>query len=232
MNGPEKTTAPEFRRHVPGKLDALGSGPAWTDVLVDVYTRNRKEESILVPAVAEPLIVWIVSGSAVVEEREFDGPWSARSVSPGDFFLTTSPTPYELRWRVTSSEPFQVCQVYISLPTFARAFKEIFGTDTQVPSLRDVSGERDAIVSALVDLLRVELASQPASPLYVRGIAQSLAVHLIRTYPDASGSERSRRGELPAFKLRRIINLLEANLDEEFQLARLAEEAGVSQFHL
>jgi len=33
------------------------------------------------------------------------------------------------------------------------------------------------------------------------------------------------RVELPAFKLRRITNLLEAQLDEEFQLARLAEEA-------
>jgi AraC family transcriptional regulator len=125
MRGPAKTTAQEFRHHVPGKLDALGSGAAWTDVLIDIHTRNRVEESILVPVVAEPLIVWIVSRTAIVEEREFDGPWTANSVTAGDFFLTTSPTPYELRWRVTSQEPFQVCQIYIGLPTFARALKEI-----------------------------------------------------------------------------------------------------------
>jgi len=35
----------------------------------------------------------------------------------------------------------------------------------------------------------------------------------------------------PAFKLRRITNLLEAHLDEEFQLVQLAEEAEMSEFH-
>jgi AraC family transcriptional regulator len=65
----------------------------------------------------------------------------------------------------------------------------------------------------------------------VRAIAKSLAVHLIRTYPDSTGSARMRRGELPVFELRRITNLIEAHRDEEFQLVRLAEEAGMSESH-
>ena len=32
------------------------------------------------PAVPEPLIVWILSGTAVVDEREFGGPWQANLV--------------------------------------------------------------------------------------------------------------------------------------------------------
>lgn len=37
----------------------------------------RKKSSA---CVAEPLIVWVVSGSALVEEREFGGEWSGRLV--------------------------------------------------------------------------------------------------------------------------------------------------------
>jgi len=42
---------------------------------------------------------------------------------------------------------------------------------------------------------------------------------------------REQRGGLPAFKLRRVTDLLETHLDEEFSLGRLAREAGVSEFH-
>jgi AraC family transcriptional regulator len=232
MNGAEKTTAEEFRKHIPGELESLGSGPAWTDILVEVHTRNRVEDSILVPAVAEPLIVLIVSGSALVEEREIGGEWSGKSVSAGDFFLTTSPTPYELRWQVTSREPFRTCHVYIGLPTFARAMREILGVEVEVPVLREIYGQQDATLSAFIELLRGELALQKsASPLYISGLAQSLAIHLVRNYHDPDQPSRARRGELPAFKLRKIIALLESGLDEEFELASLAEEAGMSEFH-
>jgi len=86
------------------------------------------EEGILVPAVAEPLLVWILSGSALVEERDFGGTWTGREVAAGEFFLTTSPTPYELRWKVTSAENFENLLAYVGLPVFARALNEVRST--------------------------------------------------------------------------------------------------------
>ena len=184
------------------------------------------------PAVAEPLIVWILSGSALVEEREFGEAWTGRTVTAGEFFLTTSPTPYELRWKVTGRDPFITSHIYISLPTFARALKDVLGPEAKVPALREVFGERDDTLSALLDQLRLELTARPsASPLFVQGIAQSLAVHLVRTYPDPHGSDLTRRGELPAFTLRKIAARLQAHLDQDFQLAQLADEAGMSESH-
>jgi AraC family transcriptional regulator len=91
---------------------------------------------------------------------------------------------------------------------------------------------RDPILTALLDQLRTELISHtPASPLFVQSIAQSLAVHLVRTYTDPNAVKHEPRGGLPAFKLRKVTNLLEAHLEEEFQLAPLAQEAGMSEFH-
>jgi len=231
MTLPEKTSAEAFGQRVPGTLIAA-TGPPWTEVLVEIYARRRVEECIVVPAVAEPLIVWVVSGSALVEEREFGGIWTGRNVTAGEFFLTTSSTPYELRWKATSPENFENLLAYIGLPIFARALKEVLGIDAEAPNLREVFGERDAVLSALLEQLRTELTSgRSASPLFVQGIAQSLAVHLVRTYAASNSAGREQRGGLPAFKLRKVTNLLETHMDEELPLARLAEEVGLSEFH-
>jgi hypothetical protein len=52
---------------------------------------RRVEEGVLVPAVAEPLLAWILPRSALVQERDFGG--TCRSPPAGGFFLTTPPTP-------------------------------------------------------------------------------------------------------------------------------------------
>ena len=150
----EKTSAEEFGQHCPGTLIAASAGPAWTDVLVEIYARRRVEESIIVPAVAEPQIVWILSGSARVEEREFNGAWRGREVKAGEFFLTTTPTPYELRWKVTSAANFVTMVVYIGLPVFARALEEAARRVSATPVLREVFGETDAVLSSFLELLR------------------------------------------------------------------------------
>jgi hypothetical protein len=64
---PPSTSAEAFHQYIPGRLLATGSGPSWKDVLVRVYTMQRIEGGTIMPAVAEPLIVWFLSGSAVIE---------------------------------------------------------------------------------------------------------------------------------------------------------------------
>ncbi len=224
-----KTSAEAFGQQVPGVLLAAGTGSSWSDILVEIYARQRVEDRLLVPAVAEPLIVWILSGSVLVEERD-GGAWTGRTVSAGEFFLTTSPTPYELRWRVTSPENLETLHAYLSLPVLARAHEEVLGV-AEVPRLREVFGARDPVLSALLEQLRSELLSRSRpSALFIQGIAQSLAVHLVRTYPEPGGGLGA-RGRLPAFALRKIIALLEARLAEGVPLVKLAEEVGYSAFH-
>jgi AraC family transcriptional regulator len=168
MTHPERTSAEEFRQYVPGNLISVGGGQAWKDLLVEIHSRQRVEESLVVPAVAEPMLVWILSGTVQFEERELRGKWRANRIEAGSFFLTMSPTPYELRWQVIGAEPFEVMHVFIGLPIFSKAIKDVLGVEADAPTLREVSGERDPILTALLDQLRTELISHtPASPLFV-----------------------------------------------------------------
>jgi AraC family transcriptional regulator len=67
--------------------------------------------------------------------------------------------------------------------------------------------------------------------LFVRGIAQAIAVHLARNYVALTEALHGETSSLPGFKLRRITDWMAEHMAEEFSLARLAEQAGMSEFH-
>jgi AraC family transcriptional regulator len=227
-----RTSAQALAEQLPGKLLVGSKGGAWKDLLVQVSSLQHVEEGFIVPAVAEPLIVWILSGAAIVEERELNGRWSANTVECGDFFLTTSATPYELRWRATGTKPFEVMHVYVGRSVFERARKDVFGESAIAPRLREISGQKDRSLSLLLELLHRELMSQQGrGNLLVHSLAQALAVHLVRTYADLDATRREQRGGLQAFKLRKVTDLMEQSLEENFNLRRLALAVDLSEFH-
>ena len=230
MAPPESASAEAFNRYTSGRLIAASNG--WKDLLVRIYSEYPVRESIIVPAVAEPHIVRIVSGRAVVEERELGGRWLKTRVETGDFFLTASNSPYELRWRSIGPEPFGTMHLHLGLPVLTRAIGEVFEKNLGTIHLRDVSGFKDTFLAALLEGLRGEVSSgRPTSPLFVQGVAQALAVHLARNYAELTRDVREYKGGLPGFKLRKTTDLMAAHLEQEFSLIRLAREADMSEFH-
>jgi len=228
----ERTSATGLEAHIRGERIAATDGISSKDILVQIFNRERIEESFIVPAVAEPLIVWVLSGNATVEERVAGEDWSSSEVKEGDFFLTTSSVPYEMRWRVSGSEPFVVMHIYIALQLLERAIQEAYEGPAVSIRLREVSGGRDEPLSLLLEQFRVELTTRGGnSALLIQGIAQCIAVHLARRYHDAEAENIAHRNALPAFKLKRVVNMMEKKLGEDFCLADLAHEIGMSEYH-
>jgi AraC family transcriptional regulator len=228
MTTPESTSAEAFNQYLPGRLIAASNG--WKNLLVRIYSEPRVEESVIYPAVAEPRIVRILSGAAVIEERELGGPWLKTRVGTGDIFLTASQSPSEVRWRAIGPEPLETMHLYLGLTVLNRAIEEAFQKDQGATHLRDLSGFKDNFLSALLEGLHKELSSRyRGSSLFVEGIAQSLAVHLVRTYVDEITQDY--QGGLPGFRLRKVTDLMLTHLEDEFSLIRLAREADMSEFH-
>src|SRR6202795_1988619 len=151
----ESTSAEAFNQYLPGRLIAASNG--WENLLVRIYSEPRVEKSVIYPAVAEPRIVRILSGAAVVEERELGAPWLKTRVQAGNFFLTASQSPSEVRWRAIGPEPLETMHVYLGLPVFNRAIEEAFQKDQGATHLRDLSGFKDNFLSALLGGLHKEL---------------------------------------------------------------------------
>lgn len=227
----QRITADSMLRYLPSESRVVPARPEWQDVVVQLYTHHSVIEPILVPAVVEPLLVLVLSGAARVEERTPGGEWEVANVQAGDFFLTHTDTPYEMRWQTQGCDTFEVMHLNLGLPLIDQAVRELFGERAAPVSLLDVSGARDERVSFLLDQLRIELIDEhQPSQLFIHGLAQALAVHLVRHYRDPHSRVR-RSNALQAYKLRRVVGAMNDRLTDDFNLNHLAQIAGLSTYH-
>jgi AraC family transcriptional regulator len=136
-----------------------------------------------------------------------------------------------MRWQTLEGERFEVMHLYLGLPLIEQAARELLGPQSSAVALLDVSGARDETVHWLMESMRRELLDQRTpSQLCLRGLAQTLAVHLLRHYRDPQGAIRSSNA-LPAYKLRRVVEEMNAQLADDFSLTRLARSAELSEYH-
>ncbi|GAD09019.1 helix-turn-helix domain-containing protein [Gluconobacter japonicus] len=216
---------------LPGKKIAQSEGDVWNDVDVQIFTRPVQEDEILVPAVAEPLLVWVIRGEANIEERELTGPWEQSKARAGTFYLTQTDTPYLMRWQGKGNTCFEVLHLYLGLELVDRAAKSLNLTSSRI-RMRDVSGGEDAFISGILSGLIAEMQSSViTNSLFVNGLLESLTVHLLRQYADARAKIKLRSTLLPTWKLRRVLDHMEAHLAEPFDLDCLAALCGMSRFH-
>ncbi|WP_421684612.1 helix-turn-helix domain-containing protein [Stutzerimonas urumqiensis] len=220
-----------MRRYMPSESLALPHHLKLPDVVLQLFRHRSIAESVLVPAVAEPLLVMVLSGSAIVEERSIGGEWASAQVQAGDFYLTSTTLPYEMRWQTRDGDSFEVMHLYLAHSLVDQAARELFGSQAAPVSFLDVSGGRDERVRLLLEQLRLELVDlREPSPLFVQGLAQAFAVHLIRTYR-ASDATLRRSNALQAYKLRRVTEAMNLRLAEAFSLADFAAAAQLSECH-
>ena len=82
-------------------------------------------------------------------------------------------------------------------------------------------------------LVRYEAAMDqaPASPIFCVLIANAIAVHLMTNYAAREFVIPLYRGGIPRPRLSRVLEWMDAQVQEPVQIANLAEAAGPSMFH-
>jgi AraC family transcriptional regulator len=231
MSIPETTSAEAFWRYAGGKCLFESRGEAWRDIKAWLTALPPTVDTLHIPSLSEPFLAWITSGEVDFQEREDGQPWITSRIKKGSFFLTTGGAPYDVRWRAVSPEPYETMLVFVELPVLQRALEEVFGADATHARLRDASAFNDEALNSLLGLLREELMRRQASPLFVEAIAQAVALHLARSYGVTDEEPHSSSPSLPGHKLRQITDWMAAHVAEDFNLAQLADQAGLSKFH-
>lgn len=228
---PETTSAEAFERYVGGKCLWAGDGEAWRSIKAWLVVPPRSSGLVPLPAVSEPFLAWTMSGEAEFQEREKGQPWITHRLKRGSFFLTSGGEPYDCRWKVLSKEPFLTIHAFLELPLLQSALEEVFGPDAEHAKLRDLSAFNDPFLDSMMETLSEELMRKKASPLFVQGIAQAIAIHLARNYAELVHEPHSNSPSLPGYKLKQIIAWMEEHLTEEIDLEQLAAQAGLSKYH-
>jgi len=115
---------------------------------------------------------------------------------------------------------------------FLRAAANDMGLDPAQAALARRLQIRDAQIESFGWNLKAELeVRRPGHRLYTESLCQALAVHLLRHHAKGKAAVVTRAG-LTRRQLARVLRLVEAEMDRELPLARLAEAAGLglSQF--
>jgi AraC family transcriptional regulator len=228
---PETTSAEAFEHYVGGKCLVACRGEAWRDIKAWIIALPRNVDMLSLPSVSEPFLAWSVSGEAEFQEREGKRPWVTHRIKKGSFFLTSGGAPYDCRWNAVGPEPFESMAVFIALPLLQRALEEVFGDGAANARLRDVSAFNDAALGSWMERVHEELMRKRASPIFLQGVAQAIAIHLARNYAETVKESRSGSPSLPGYKLRQITDWMAEHVAEEFNLDRLAARAGLSKFY-
>jgi len=99
---------------------------------------------------------------------------------------------------------------------------------------RDLCTEHseDPRIQALTIALNAErLAGYPSGRTFLESIELALTLALRQDRPASSSKHKEGRGGLAPFRLRRVIKLIEANLERDLTLQELADAAGLSISH-
>jgi AraC family transcriptional regulator len=146
--------------------------------------------------------------------------------------LCLTPGEATTEWR-HSGHP-EILQVYLRQSVYANAVAEMYGTD---PSRAELV-PRFAILDPLLEQLAIAIITAlrngtAADGLYVDSIAQMMAVHLARMH-----STRTKSARVPApniiggWKMRRLVEYIEENLDRDLSLEAMAREVDISSLYL
>ncbi|MGH8503299.1 MAG: helix-turn-helix domain-containing protein [Gammaproteobacteria bacterium] len=182
------------------------------------------------PARDDHVLSLQLSGSSRVERRLLcDGARATQALAePGAIHLT--PAGCGSEWR--GSGEAEILAISLRGTFFSRVAHETFGRSPAGAKLTPQLSIRDPLIEQVGGHLLNELERPgPGGQLYVESLANTLAVHLLRHYAFDAKAEPDTGQALPARKLRRVVEYIDAHLEERLTLEQMAQLTGYSAFH-
>ena len=161
--------------------------------------------------------------------RRFDGAWRSERVAPGSISLLTRSVQSHWRW----SEDIHVAHLYVSLAAMADVAADVYDRRITGIELFDILSVEDPVLSAIAGVLaRESREGGLGGRLYVEALKNQACVHILRHYANVGFREQACKGGLSDAQRRRLIQYVDANLDQNISLADLAGVAQLGVFDL
>ena len=211
--------------------DKLPSRPVLTspadDPLGVVLQRYRHPPGTIdIPGLRDALLVAHLIGPVLIEEARQGGKVDRQWTGPGQVTLTPPGQPIH---RVLKGRP-DVALVFFQ-PDFLQGIaQDAYGLDADRLTLIPRLGSQDETAERLVRLLLQE-AERPGTGtvLMMQSLTQAIGLHLLRAHSNRAPAQPNPPPSLPASRLHRVIEQMQAGLGDDLSLSRLAETSGLSQ---
>lgn len=212
-----------------GQLDVfpvlvdVSSAALWKGIRLEVGDSPPGE---MADGVSASHLVWISQCESNTLEFAFDGIWRMVPMRRNQVGITPAGIRSAARWRT----PMRGINVEVPPETFSAL---LLDESPQSPSeMQPCSGIQDPFLAETAVALDQELrAGNPRGKLYADAVAAAFACHLLRNYTKLPHRAARRARRLSPSRLRRVLDFIWGNLENEISLAQLARVAGLSPFH-
>lgn len=178
--------------------------------------RSHRTHEVFVP----------LSGAVTIAGQGEDGRPMQRRRTAGDISVLPAGVRYAAHWE---SELAGVAVMFT--PEFLARATVDFEANTGA-RLVLACGPQDPLVRSIGQALAAELdAGLPTGKLYAESLVNALAVHLLRHYSTDSLVPDLHFGGLPAHRLRRVTEFIDAHLESDLTLTELAQAAELSPYY-
>ena len=214
-------TPEDLPRWVPGELLHSSDGRGWKGVGLRAYRYQGLD--VAVPGMADFMIVSYKRGNTLMERR-FEGRWTRTECHCGEISLLTRAQASHWHW----TQPIDVAHAYLSEALVSRVAADVLDRPIAEVRLQDLLRAQDPVITGIVEALSRE-ADEAAvgGGLYVDALSTQLIVHLLRRYASVEYVDHSGSGELAPALRRRIVDYIEARLDQALTLEELASVAAM-----
>ena len=167
-----------------------------------------------------------IAGEGTTQKISGSGRLISTHAGAGNICLTPAGQPVSAFWE----KPIDNMGIML-LPEFVRetAVENHLGAGFEFV---EIYKKEDPLLTQLGLALLDEASSDtPSGRLYADSLIQTLTLHVLKSYSTATSLIGRLNGGLSGYKLRRVKDFIDDNLDQDLGLADLSTVASLSQFH-
>jgi AraC family transcriptional regulator len=215
----------------PGKTVLGSEGLGWTSLLVHITEFAPSIGPLETDATPDPRMVLFLNKSAFIQQFS-QGRWRGIHYGKGMGFISPPGTRRRLRWNLKNQKSLTAMHLSVSQDTVesvASAIPKKYGArQNQLPDAPFL----DDPVLGNFSSVAVSAIQAGLPDFYAQSAAQWIAAHLLLGPSANSHWHQSLAHEqITDRRIVRVLEYIEAHLDERLSLNVLAEEAAVSKFH-
>ncbi|MEO1297454.1 MAG: AraC family transcriptional regulator [Cyanobacteria bacterium J06636_16] len=197
---------------------------SWEGIQLALY----QEPPYRIPEQASPdHVICINVGKSVTLQQTVDGQSETITSVPGDVGIYPANCWQTFAW----NQEAEFLQLYLEPLLLNRLGTDLYGKN-HVKLTPQLTSCFDPLIYQIAIALKTTLETDAiGSKLYADSMAQALAAHLLCRYSTPQPSSKQYLGRLSTQQLRRVVDYIEANLEQNLSLAELAAIARLSPYH-
>jgi AraC family transcriptional regulator len=218
------------RKYSTSTLLQSSAGLGWSTISAELRSHAASETPVIVPQNVE--VIFAVAGNDEgLVIRTGGGQRQETRPSTGVFCVT--PAGVDNQLAITVAVP-RALHLYLPTAQFRKLADDFNLPGEPARSIRYVAGVRDEFIHQIgLSVISAMTDETAAGRMFAETASAALAARLLQTYRDGGAGKllEPATQRVDHARLRRALDYISANLDEDITLAQLAQVAGVSVFH-